>query len=549
MTRHGTRWVRVFLLCSVSCGGVPVRTFPDRPVAWQEHDDENLPSLPEKSVALTITSGIQDFVAEPFDRRLALRTVAPAADVNALDEVPCSTWFCPRNHLAPLSPAALAAGPDDAPALPLRVIHGKSGGASRGFVVLDARGQKYLVKLDPKGHPGLATGAEVVSTRLVWAAGYQVPGAFRLELSREELLLDPHATYKRHGYDERPLSSKVLSEMLAASAESAKGRWPAVAVAWIPGQLLGPSSDEGTRQGDANDRIPHEDRRSLRASWLLFAWLNVADAGPLNTLDSYVGEGRRRFVRHYLIDFGASLGSWTTRPKPVEIGSEPFVDYGRSLRALVSLGLYQRSWQEDREEQRTASARRPRVGWLVAEGWDPATFRTTRPIWAHQRMTPADAYFGAKLVTSFSDAQLHAAVAQGGYSPGDAHHLEHALAWRRDAMGRRYLTAVTALEHPTTDGTRLCFTDVAITRGYLDARHTTYRVSVEDAQGHQQGLHVARAVGPRTCVPMSGPGTTYRWVTVQTLVRGSAALPTRVHLRWRPAEGRMVVVGVERGPG
>ena len=73
--------------------------------------------------------------------------------------------------------------------------------------------------------------------------------------------------------------------------------------------MQGPAAD------DPNDRIRHEDRRSLRASWMLAAWLAVYDASAINTLDSYVEEDGRHFVRHYLIDFGAGLGSATSDVK------------------------------------------------------------------------------------------------------------------------------------------------------------------------------------------------------------------------------------------
>jgi hypothetical protein len=96
--------------------------------------------------------------------------------------------------------------------------------------------------------------------------------------------------------------------------------------------VLGAFDMFGQRGDDPNDRIPHQDRRSLRASFVLIAWLNIEDASAINTLDSYVEEGGRRFVRHYFIDFGDSLGSAsvrlrTSRAKTVAAaGAPPITD-------------------------------------------------------------------------------------------------------------------------------------------------------------------------------------------------------------------------------
>ena len=78
------------------------RWFADRPVAWDEHDDA-LASLPatQRLPGPRVTLAVRDGVANEVDRVLALEDPRAALDVNALDEVPCSTWFCPRNHLPP----------------------------------------------------------------------------------------------------------------------------------------------------------------------------------------------------------------------------------------------------------------------------------------------------------------------------------------------------------------------------------------------------------------------------------------------------------------
>ena len=102
--------------------------FLDRPVAWYEHDDANVAAPPEANHLqdLDVTLILRDSLANEVDRVLALDGALPAEDVNALDEVPCSTWFCARNHLRPMTPEEVAAGaPAAPPRLSLMIVKGK----------------------------------------------------------------------------------------------------------------------------------------------------------------------------------------------------------------------------------------------------------------------------------------------------------------------------------------------------------------------------------------------------------------------------------------
>ena len=222
-----------------------------------------------------------------------------------------------------------------------------------------------------------------------------------------------------------------------------------MAVSWLPGKILGAFDMQGRRADDPNDRIRHEDRRSLRASFLLVAWLAIFDASAINTLDSYVEEDGRHFVRHYIIDFGAGLGSATNDVKGPHEGGQHVVEVGRTMASVLSLGLYRRPYQSQRDVvDRDWWPRTPRSAGSRPRQFDVGAFRTNRKVPAHLRMTARDAYWGAKLVTSFSDAQIAAVVGAAQLAPGEAAYLEHALRVRRDLIGRRFLTAVTAVEAP-----------------------------------------------------------------------------------------------------
>jgi hypothetical protein len=535
------------------CAADPgVRTFRERAIAWQEHDSEDVPRPPRSTDLsdLNVTLTVRDDVAGEIDRALAVEGPRPAHDVNAADEVPCSTWFCPRNHLRPMPLDEIAAGPAGAPPrLPLRIMKGKDQGDAPGFQVVDADGRKFLLKLDPAGHLGMATAAEVIGARLFHAAGYNVPSNFVLDISPDDLVVDPHATFKLYRVQKRPLTPEIVKQRLARAARTPDGRLRAVAVTWLGGKVLGAFDMQGRRPDDPNDRIAHEDRRSLRASWMLAAWLAIYDASAINTLDTYVEEGGRHFVRHYLIDFGAGLGSGTRDVKGPQDGGQYLVEFGRTFASMLSLGLYRRPYQSQRGEWNRGVGAHPAVGWFPAEDFDVDAFRTGRKVPAYRRMTDRDAYWGAKLVTSFTDAQLGAVAAAARIDPGDAVYLARTLAVRRDIIGRRFLTAATAVEAPAlvagAGGVGLCFDDLVIARGYARAEQVRYRLRITDERGRTVGDAIAPAQGARTCVSVPDATGGYRVVAITTELAAAGgawrpAQPSRIHI----SGGR--VVGLER---
>jgi len=551
----------VFAAAPVSAGSEPPRWFADRPVAWSEHDDADVPAPPESNhlQELMVALIMRDSLANEADRLLALEGRTTALDVNALDEVPCSTWFCPRNHLRPMSVEETVAGPAAVPPrLPFKITKGKHLGASAGFQVKDANGNKFMLKFDVAGHLGMANAGEMVGSRIFHAAGYNVPGAFLVDVTAADFKVDPSAKFELYKVERRPLTEAMVRSTLARAAHAPDGHARAAAVPWIPGTILGGFDMLGVRRGDANDRIPHQHRRSLRASWMLFAWLSVLDPSSINTIDSYGEEGGRHLVRHYFFDFGCSFGSATNYAQGVQQDGEYSVEVARTLASFLTLGVYRRPFQDRRDEWRRLTGEHPAMGYFPAEDFDPDAFRTNQRIPSHMRMTDRDAYWGAKLVTSFSDEQIAALVATARLSEADGAYIERGLRVRRDIIGRRYLRAVTAVEHPTLypDGSRVCFEDLAIARGYAQPADVRYRIEIGDGRGKTIASYEQDAAGPFACVPIGGaerPDSGYRVVEIRSHFVGAAgregnhvAKAARVHLRWRDGEGRFVVVGLER---
>lgn len=554
--RFGRRMLAVVIAglgCASTGGGL--RTFPDRPVAWHEHDDAHV-AAPPRALGLEreqIARLFRGFFTREVDRALTFESARAADDVNALDEVPCSTWYCPRHHLAPMDADAMAAGPPGVfPAEPpLTISIGKTDGTAPGFVARDAHGRKYLVKLDPAGRPGLASGGEVIGNRIFHAAGYHVPGAFSLRFVRSDLRVASGARISLSGVAERPFTEAQLDQLLQVAARDSDGAFRAMVSPWLPGKVLGGFDFMGRRDDDPNDRIPHEHRRSLRATYVFYGWLNVADPGPSNCLDSYVEESGRRFVRHYLLDFGTGFGAGTDRIKYLPEGREHTIEVGRTLAAALTAGIYQREWQKDAGLWRRFAQALPDVGWYhPIDDWRPDRFRPGDKLPAHVRMTARDGYWAAKVITSFTDADLRAVVAAAGYPPESAAYLEQALRGRRDRIGEHYLRAYAAVEAAAVspDGKRLCFQDLAIARGYARAESTRYDIGIggDGSPGSGRRWTVVPG-GAETCLPFGAAARSdYLVVSIGAAVDGRSARPTSVHLRWRAAESRMYVVGIER---
>ena len=70
------------------------------------------------------------------------------------------------------------------------------------------------------------------------------------------------------------------------------------------------------------------------------AWLNHDDSRAINSLDMLAGENGSRHVKHYLIDFGSTLGSGSTGPQKPRAGWEYLWEPKAVLGRIATLGLW-----------------------------------------------------------------------------------------------------------------------------------------------------------------------------------------------------------------
>jgi hypothetical protein len=243
----------------------------------------------------------------------------------------------------------------------------------------------------------------------------------------------------------------------------------------IPGKIVGPHRYFGTRSDDPNDVVPHENRRDQRGLYLFCAWLNHTDAKGENSLDSLVEENGVQGVRHFLIDFGDSMGSDSDEPKEPWRGHMYAWDPRPAIAQFVSLGFYDPEWV------RVRYRRIPALGHFDYRGFDPLAWRSNYPNVAFELHNAGDIYWAAKKVMAFSDEAIRAIVETGQYSdPRAVEWATRCLVERRNRIGRAAFRAVLPLDHFEVRDGVLAFEDLAAKYGFQPARQYAVQWSVFD---------------------------------------------------------------------
>src|SRR5262245_6872929 len=300
-----------------------------------------------------------------------------ALNANTLGEVPDSSWFQNRHGSQRMTPEQLVRGPNrsDGPANDESwiVTDAKTEGVTPGFRIRDARGHVFVIKFDPPGNREMATAAEVIATKFFYAMGYNVPENYLVFFQREDLTVDPEARISVGLSQPRRMTEGDLDAILARVDKLPDGRYRAVASKFVEGRPIGPFKYYGTRSDDPNDVIPHEHRRVLRGLRDVSAWLNHDDSRAVNSLDSVQASENGGYIRHYLIDFGSTLGSGSVVPQKPRAGWEYLWDPAPVMRRVFTLGLWDSSWIRIRYPDL------PSIGRLESKEFDPAEWKPEYP--------------------------------------------------------------------------------------------------------------------------------------------------------------------------
>jgi hypothetical protein len=558
---RGTRLVVLIGLLGVGCASGSVR-YAARPTVWRDADQRPFAARPGEYYSPFFWDAADQTFFRPVTRFFAVDPAGPSANVNALDEVPDSSWFENRIGRFPMSPLDVARGPcagypPPNPKSVWWIESGKPNGENPGFVA-SVDGVRYVVKLDESLQGPRAAAADIIGSRLYHAAGYFVPCNRVVYLRRSALRIGPRATVEDDQGHPLPMVEADLDTILDVALELRDGRYRAMASRYLPGKPLGPWRYQNTRSDDLNDVIPHQDRRELRGMRLLASWINHFDSREQNTLDMWLAHGGRGFVRHHLVDFGDSLGSlWTPPTLGRRIGQSYYVDFGDMAQDWFTFGAIERPW-----DRATFGPSGPVFGYFDVEHFDPETWKPGYPNPAFGRMKERDAAWMARIIAQFTDEHVRAIVRTADLrDPLLNETLFRILVGRRDKILRRYLGRLSPLAWPelrrSERGTELCMKDLLVASSLARPEARTYAVERWYPPSPVRTPLDAAPTRPdgTVCALLAGPSAATRARSTYLIVDFAAPHdtaapqpPARVHL-YELGAGQYRIAGLERPRG
>ena len=537
----------LFVMTALGCGGST--RFALSPPITRLADDQPLARMPEDD---TGSDAIDTTVLRPLSHALTFYSVDEAHDVNALDEVPDSSWFTNRT----VSPQEIARGPcpNAGPMTPFTITSTKVGGVTAGFVARDARGQKYVLKLDELaryGQPEISTSADAVVSRLYWAIGFNAPCNDTIYVAPDDLILGKDAKEVLPTGRHKPLTSARVAEIVKTATHK-NGAVRLTASRFIDGKGIGTWRPEGVRPDDPNDVIAHEDRRELRGEFFLAGWTAHWDTRRANTYDAFVASAGGGYVRHYYLDFSDALGGTITRTKWREprSGMESVSNLETIAVDAVGFGFVRRPWDDLKVD-----ARYPDLGYLDVEHFEPLAFAAQTPVvrWAHAR--PQDLAWMARRIARLGVEHVRAAVHAADLTdPREEQRLVEILMGRRERILRTSFSRSSPLADPSLHEDALCLTDLARTTGVATGASTSYAAELRFGPRLRLASIAPRldrtdtgvcATLPHFAPADALPDSAARYATLD-VVRFEGRAHTRLRAHFYDLGVRYVLVGIER---
>jgi hypothetical protein len=544
------------VLAAVVCYG-EVR--PAGGILWLDFDMKDIPEPQERP------NGLYDYffkgqVVEHAKQKLdiprwirrAARRPKQAANVNALDEVPDSSWYTNRHHLHPMTIEQLVRGPNQGETpdfTTATIIKAKTIGVTPGFRLKDKNGQNYLMKFDNPKYPGNESAAEVAATKILYAAGYNVPENYIAYINVDHIQIGKDVEFEDENGRTRALTRDDLEAILQRAAKMPDGRYRGVASKILPGKPKGPFPHVGLREDDPNDLIPHEHRRELRGLRAIASWIDLWDLKEGQSLDMYVEENGRKFLRHYLLDFDSSLGADT---EPIEYyhGHEYGFDSHSIFKELFTLGAYT---SPDEKHPRIIS---PEVGLFTSRDFDPGGWKQTYPSVMFDNMTDQDAFWATRIVLSFTEPEIRSMVETGQYLDlKDADYIVRTLLERQQILARYWLRKVDALSafsiHPEKDGVAFAFRDLMLDHKLADAATTryTYVIRGPHYKSTKRTTHDHQIVVDRAELAAAmegGQGGSPIEITIWTNRQNSMSPPVTISFDWNSSRSVATIQRISR---
>src|SRR5262245_28159531 len=519
------------------------RFYPDDPL-----HEEPIP-VPVDALEPRALSDLLERVNNTFKttgQRHPANGVIPSGDVNSMGEVMDGDWYVNRHWSRRMTLEELRRGPGDADApdtrTPWQVLVVKQFGVNPGMLIADANSNLYLLRFDPLDYRGLATGAEMVTSRFLYALGYHVTENYLVSFDRSQLVIHEEGQAVSSAGKTRGLMASDVDAFLRQVPRGEGRTFRAVATR-LPDRresLLGPFQLWGTRSDDPNDIVLHEHRRELRGLFVFSAWLNNSEANALGTQDVLRTINGTRRIRHYLVDFTKSLGSGLLGgPKRAWEGNETILpDVSGLARNVASFGVRTPTWMKAKYPGL------PEVGAFEAKTFDPETWSASQPLPPFENRLPDDTFWAARQVMAFTDEEIRAIVQTGGYSKAAEDWITAALIERRNRIGRTFFARVLPLDRFRVNGNVLEFDDLGAVHGLSPSR--SYTIDWYRFDNGRDALLDKIGTGPSlppalAAIPIGG-------YAAARVYAGEAAMNVTVFLR-RRADG-VDIVGLDRGwPG
>lgn len=460
----------------------------DEAPVWKDNDKKpikepkvNKPSIDWNSVNRSTFDPLLQLLDLKGNFKKLANAPQQAINVNSLDEVPNSSWFENRHNL-PYTQLTYneiyegcntTNGPDtNGYWLVFNPIVNE---VDPSFCIEDSKGDKYLVSFDSIGFSELATGAAIIGSRYFYACGYNVPEEKIIYLRPSNLRIKEGSTIKNEKGELTPFTNEKLKELLEKLEHQPDG-----SIRSLTSHLLdnkkGPFMYKGTRKDDPNDWCPHEHRRELRALYVISSLVNHHKLKEQNNMDVYVERDGGGYLKHYLFNFRAILGSDGNKPKLPKKGYDNKFDIRDIGSATFTLGAKKRAWKDAKPYEFNS------IGYFESEIFEPSEFAPIYPNPAFENMTYQDAYWGAKTVMAFRDDDLRALVDAAKYSDSSAAlYLLRKLIERRDKIGEYWFNQVNPIDYPDVkienDILVLTFEDL-LKKYNLDSSNVTYSCQI-----------------------------------------------------------------------
>lgn len=496
------------------CGRYVPALFADRPVVTQVHDDQPI-DVPARR-GFDEREQISDiYLRRPLFEVVRAVDFPTAGDVNAMDEVPASSWY---------DPAQPARFPSDVvpPTLPMVAIAESPVIADDALVVKDARGTRYELLSDPPENNGLITGAEVLAGYLLRSVGLRAPRSWVLSLPESGISSDGAKS-----------ATERLTKWLARKAATAEGGRRVSATLWSGGVDVGVAGDYAKRSDDPNDRVPHADRRTLRAMKVFAQWIGWSQFSVKSTRDVYVGRGGEGHLVHYFVGLSRALGTQALHPE------DTVDETGGSLGFnLITLGLAPPTITKARVGPF------PSVGWLPKD-IDAGDFDVSPPYSPFVRFTPADEYWAAKRLMDAPDEALKAGIAAAFVQTEAGRHLTDVLTHRRRLLIAHAMAVVTPLDVATNVGREVWVRDRGIVAGEEKVSETEYEIAFLDHDGTARAPRKRiRAAGELTSIPIPKALLFGLVVLRVRALRAGVAAPRSCDIHVRADRASARVIGV-----